>query len=150
MKSVTHIMVVTQQCIVCRGMCAWKCVEQSCVLCVDLVAGRQSAGRRRNRKVILLCIIWRIKGNRLYKEAQNIMWKSMYCNMNRTNCTHMLCNVPKSLKAMYMWELKIKAHHYFCSVYSRTYIRCQHAELDINLRCSWQQCLSFWAVLPRP
>ena len=59
--------------IVCRGMCIWKYVEQSCVLCVDLVAGRQSAGLRGNHKVILLYIICRIKGDRLYREAQNMM-----------------------------------------------------------------------------
>jgi hypothetical protein len=68
----THHVCDSQR-ILCSGMCMWKYVEQSCVLCVDLVAGRQSAGLRRNHKVILLYIIWRIKGNRLYKEAQNMM-----------------------------------------------------------------------------
>jgi hypothetical protein len=54
-------------------MCIRKYVEHTCVLCVDLVDGRQSAGLRGNHKVNVLYIIWRFKRNRLYKEAQNMM-----------------------------------------------------------------------------
>jgi hypothetical protein len=45
-------------------MCIWKYVEHSCILCVDLVDGRQSARLRRNHKVIVPYIIWRFKRNR--------------------------------------------------------------------------------------
>jgi len=83
--------------IVCRGLCVWKYVEQSCVLCVDLVAGRPSPGLRRNIRLFICIVYVELRETERTKSSKYDVKVFMYYNMKRTNCSHILRNVWKTL-----------------------------------------------------